>query len=341
MGIATESILSNQIETLTMAKNALAHARTLDDVKAIRDKAEAIRMYVRAQGESFLIQNYAAEVKIRAERKAGFLLSESGFGQMGGDRKSKDIVSLDSLGIKNHQSKRWQKMSSVPDTEFEKHVASVIESEKELTTAGVLSLAKTAANEMRNETTIAGTSSIDDLSAIIAAGQKFACIYADPPWQYGNQATRASTDNHYPTMGTPAIAALPIAELAAENAHLHLWTTNAFIFECQEIMRAWGFTYKSMLIWVKPQMGIGNYWRVSHEIMLLGIRGRCPFLNRAQMSWVEAKRTTHSTKPDVVRQMIEKVSPGPRLELFGRRTVPGWTVWGNQVESNVFDPEAA
>ena len=179
---------------------------------------------------------------------------------------------------------------------------------------------------------------VEDLRSLIEQEKRFNCIYADPPWRYGNQATRAATDNHYPTMTPEEIAALPVAELAADDAHLHLWTTNAFLFDCKAIMEAWGFTYKSMLVWCKPQMGIGNYWRVSHEILLLGVRGRCPFRDRGQMSWVMADRTTHSTKPEDVRERIERVSPGPRLELFGRRTAPGWTVWGNQIARHLFDP---
>ena len=175
------------------------------------------------------------------------------------------------------------------------------------------------------------------LEEMIASGKRFGCIYADPPWQYGNQSTRAATDNHDETMAIEDIAALPVDQLAADDAHLHLWTTNAFIFDCKAIMERWGFTYKSMMLWVKPQMGIGNYWRVSHEILLLGVRGRCPFLNRAQMSWLQCDRSTHSTKPEEFRKRIELVSPGPRLEMFGRRKAHGWTVWGNQIEKGIFD----
>lgn len=187
----------------------------------------------------------------------------------------------------------------------------------------------------------AGGCSTEDLNSLIAANKKFACIMADPPWQYGNQATRASTDNHYPTMTIADIRALPVKELAAENAHLHLWTTNGFLFECKELMEAWDFTYKSVMVWCKRQMGIGNYWRVSHEFLLLSVRGKCPFLNRGQMSWFNSDRTTHSTKPPEARKRIELVSPGPRLELFGRAMSPGWTVWGNQISKSMFDPEAA
>lgn len=176
-----------------------------------------------------------------------------------------------------------------------------------------------------------------DLSRL--RGKTFGTIYADPPWRYGNQGTRAATDNHYETMTVDEIAAMPIQALAAKSAHLHLWTTNAFLFDSQKIMEAWGFTYKSVFIWVKPQMGIGNYWRVSHEFLLLGVRGDCAFLDRSQMSWLQDDRTEHSAKPVKVRRLVEKVSPGPRLELFGREPADGWIVYGNQIRKGLYDSE--
>lgn len=176
---------------------------------------------------------------------------------------------------------------------------------------------------------IEGTTS--DLSTL--SGTEFGTIYADPPWQYGNQGTRASTDNHYGTMTVDDLCKMPIAQLASENSHLHLWTTNAFLFEAKRVMEAWGFEYRSVFVWVKPQMGIGNYWRVSHEFMLLGIRGSAKsFAEKNHMSWKSFKRTKHSAKPDEVRSVVEKVSPGPFLELFGRKPIKGWTVFGNQIQ---------
>jgi N6-adenosine-specific RNA methylase IME4 len=183
--------------------------------------------------------------------------------------------------------------------------------------------------------------SVADLGDLVATGQAFGTIYADPPWRYSNKATRAAAEGHYPTMSLEEIAALPVAQLAAEQSHLHLWTTNAFLFECQEIMKAWGFEYKSMLIWVKPNIGMGNYWRVSHEILLLGVRNGCKFLDKGQASWLSAKRGRHSAKPAKVRRLIERVSPGPRLELFARTEADGWAVWGNQIERTIFDEVTA
>jgi len=92
-------------------------------------------------------------------------------------------------------------------------------------------------------------------------------------------------------------------------------------------MEAWGFEYKSCFVWVKPEMGIGNYWRVSHEFMLLGVRGGLRFRNRGLKSWLEAKRTGHSVKPSQVRELVMKASPGPYLEMYGREApMEGWTV---------------
>jgi N6-adenosine-specific RNA methylase IME4 len=152
-----------------------------------------------------------------------------------------------------------------------------------------------------------------------------------------------ATGNHYDTLTVDEIAGLPVDALAAPDAHLHLWTTNAFLFDSRAIIAAWGFEYKSCFVWVKPQMGIGNYWRVSHEFLLFAVRGNAPFRDRGLMSWLKCSRrgSNHSGKPEPVRGLIERASPPPYLELFGRREVEGWAVWGNEIERTLFSQEAA
>jgi len=324
-----------------IAKRELALATRVDEVKGIRDKAEALRAYHRQIGSSLEMQNQCAEIKIRAERRAGELLKER---DLHAGRPSKEwshdatisrpVGTLPELGITRDESSRWQRIASVPEDRFEAHIAEAKGHHKELTTASVLGLAKVI---RRNERAadVVNTSRIVTLDTLLQSGQCFGTIYADPPWKYGNQTTRSATDNHYVTMSVDEIAALPIATLAAEQSHLHLWTTNAFLFHAKEVIDAWGFTYKSCFVWVKPQMGIGNYWRVSHEFLLLGVRGNLTFDNHGQMSWAELPRTEHSRKPEAMRQIVEKVSPSPYLELFGRREIEGWTVWGNEVESDL------
>lgn len=179
------------------------------------------------------------------------------------------------------------------------------------------------------------TTSLQDL---VAAEFKFRTIYADPPWDYDNRASRGAARNHYRTMTLEQIRAEPVGDLADREAHLHLWTTNGFLREAIDLIGAWGFDYKSCFVWVKPELGCGNYWRVSHEFLLLGVRGNLPFEDHCQRSWLETSRMEHSRKPGGIRMLIEKVSPPPYLEMYGRAEIPdsAWTVCGNQVERRLF-----
>jgi N6-adenosine-specific RNA methylase IME4 len=185
------------------------------------------------------------------------------------------------------------------------------------------------------------TCTTDDLAALIARGDKFGTIYADPPWVYDNQSTRAATGNHYGGLTVDELCALPVKDLAAKDAHLHLWTTNAFLFDCARIFDAWGFEFRSSFVWVKPQMGIGNYWRNSHEFLLTAIRGDAKrFNDRSLMSWLECERSRHSEKPYIVRDYIRRASCGPYLEMFARTPADGWTCWGNEIERGLLFPHA-
>jgi len=179
---------------------------------------------------------------------------------------------------------------------------------------------------------------LQSLAPLIEAGETFATIYADPPWAYANQGTRAATGNHYRTLTVEQITSMPIRRLAADRAHLWLWTTNGFLFECPRLFAAWGFEFKSSYVWVKPQMGIGNYLRNAHELLLLAVRGGLTGAAKDVMSWGRFDRAGHSAKPEAIRRkVVERISPGPRLELFGRSPVDGWTVLGNQIELGLYD----
>lgn len=339
--------IPRELALLEQSKALLAECKTVDEVKSIRDKAEALRQYAKQQGECLEIQNAAAEIKIRAERRAGELIKVMPKSDGGRPKKTSNIVlpvsppSLADMGIDKMQSSRWQSIASVPEEDFEEHIEKSKKGDKELTSAGVHKLAKAIEARKPAEPTPAvkaKSAVVGSLSELIEADKRFPTIYADPPWQYGNQGTRASTGDHYDTMTVDQICAEPVLQLVEDNAHLHLWTTNAFLFDARRVMEAWGFEYKSCFVWVKPQMGMGNYWRVSHEFMLFGIRGSLPFRVRDEMSWGEFDRGRHSEKPDGMRSKIERVSPGPYLEMYGRAALPGtdWTVYGNQVDGRLF-----
>ena len=179
---------------------------------------------------------------------------------------------------------------------------------------------------------------VSDLNLLVQDGHKFRTVLADPPWRYSNTSSRGAAENHYPTMAIDDICKEPITAVTEIDAHLHLWTTNAFLEAAFRVVRAWGFEYKSCLVWVKPTIGMGNYWRLSHEYLVFAMRGSLPFGRNDISSWQMAPRTKHSKKPYRFRELIEQVSPGPYLELYGREEHPStdWTVYGNQVERRLF-----
>lgn len=333
----------SELATIDEAKREMALVTSVDEAASLTQKYAAMREGVKRAGFNLDRQNEFAEAHIRAARLTGEMLGEATPGK-GGDRKSSNAVllDLDKLGITKMQSHRWQTLARWPGEMFEQHVASTKDSSKELTFKGAYTAARQ--HQSQADPTPDDQPVHEDVygtfDEIAATGVKFGAIYADPPWKYGNQGTRAATNNHYQTQTVDDICAYPVADVVAKDAHLHLWTTNAFLFDARRVIEAWGFEYKSCLVWVKPQMGIGNYWRVSHEFMLLGVRGRCPFRSRSQMSWIQENRTKHSAKPERVADIIEQVSPGPYLEMFGRRTRKSWSVFGNQIERSLMDGNA-
>lgn len=179
-------------------------------------------------------------------------------------------------------------------------------------------------------------------------------LIADPPWRYGNTATRAAAQGHYDTLTIPQLCGeelLPngtnlvkdvILPKTTTPAHLYLWTTAGHLPDAFRVMEAWEFTYKTYLIWVKPQMGMGNYFRISTEIVLFGIRGGMRTQDMGLMNYFTAKRGKHSAKPQKFYDLVAKASPGPYLEMFARcnkgsqvtcmcsSCLRGWEIWGNQ-----------
>ena len=177
-----------------------------------------------------------------------------------------------------------------------------------------------------------------------AAGRTFATILADPPWRFQNRTGKMAPEHRrlsrYGTLTLDDIARLPVATLAAEPAHLYLWCPNALLPEGLAVMAAWGFTYKSNLVWHKVRgdggsdgRGVGFYFRNVTELILFGVRGRnartlAP--GRRQVNLIATRKREHSRKPDEQYALIEACSPGPYLELFARGVRSGWVTWGNE-----------
>ncbi len=164
---------------------------------------------------------------------------------------------------------------------------------------------------------------------------KYRVIYADPPWQYSNAQPDYHTvqDDHYPTMPLSEICALPVSDLALDDAVLFLWVTSPVLEESLKVIKAWGFEYKASFVWDKVKHNMGHYNSVRHEFLLIAVRGSCPPDNLKLFDSVQsAERTDHSAKPEVFRTIIDTLySYGKRMELFARTKVDGWEQYGNQI----------
>lgn len=164
--------------------------------------------------------------------------------------------------------------------------------------------------------------------------QRYPVIYADPPWRYEfAESESRAIENQYPTMSLDEIRALDVARMSTEHAILFMWATSPKLAEAMSVIEAWGFTYRSSAVWVKPQLGMGYYFRQQHELLLVATRGDMPAPAPADRprSVVTADRTEHSEKPAEFADAIERMYPTlPRIELFCRDPREGWAVWGNQ-----------
>lgn len=175
-------------------------------------------------------------------------------------------------------------------------------------------------------------------------GKKYKTIYADPPWQFANRTGKMAPEhkrlNRYSTMKLEDIMKLPVSNVADEKSHLYLWVPNALLPEGLEVMKAWGFEYKTNLIWEKTRKdgmpdgrGVGFYFRNVTEILLFGIKGsnnRTLQPGRSQVNLLRSMKREHSRKPDEFISLIENCSPGPYLEIFARGNRENWDMWGNQ-----------
>lgn len=176
--------------------------------------------------------------------------------------------------------------------------------------------------------------------------QKFGTILADPPWRFLNRTGKIAPEHHrlsrYGTMSTEEIAALPVQGIVEDRAHLYLWVPNALLPDGLAVMQAWGFAYKSNIVWHKVRKdggsdgrGVGFYFRNVTELLLFGVRGknaRTEAPARSQVNYLSSRKREHSRKPDEQYDLIESCSKGPYLELFARGTQPDWICWGNQAD---------
>ena len=343
-------------DRLASAERMLAEVSTAQDAKDVMAAADFAADMARRIELGTASVNHALAIKAKAMRKLADIVDE---GQAKGEIATpggSSKINLNPRAAGNEKdlaplpvpSQRLAECRQIRDAftedELEQHFAAATEHDKELPTRALVKLAKQTrppAPAPLRPAVIAGT---------------FATFVADPPWRYGNTSTRAAAQDHYDTLSIAELCGeelLPdgtnlakdvVLPKAADRAHLYLWTTSSHLPEAFSVMAAWGFTYKTYLVWVKPQMGMGNYFRVSTELVLFGVKGEMRTQDMATLNYFQAGRGKHSAKPQVFYDLVAKSSPGPYLEMFARcdaanqlagtcqcsRCRLGWEVWGNQ-----------
>ena len=188
----------------------------------------------------------------------------------------------------------------------------------------------------------------EDFRAFLS-GREFRTILADPPWQFSNRTGKMAPEHkrlcRYTTLTLREICDIPVADAAESSAHLYLWVPNALLAEGLAVMAAWGFSYKTNIVWNKVRKdgepdgrGVGFYFRNTTELILFGVRGSLRTLapGRRQVNVIRSMKREHSRKPAEQYDIIEQCSPGPYLELFARGTRAEWAVWGNEAEAPIF-----
>ena len=322
-------------ELLTRARGLLEKAQTLPEILNIRNMAGAAEKYFRAAVHTRAMAFEAAEIRLRAERKAGQVLMEmkergERDAGSGGDRTARShhatVLHLADLDINKSQSSRWQEIASVPDPLFEQYIQEGHQRENhELTTAGLKAVAKI---ERKDE-------QIEAIRRTPPLPQgPFSVIVIDPPWPYAVRARDGThrAGNPYPDMSLTEIKALPVDELADRNCIVWLWTTNAFLRVAFECLDAWEVEFKTMLTWVKDRMGLGDWLRGQTEHCMLAARGKPIRDLTNQTTVLQAPVREHSRKPEEFYALVEALCPSSKAELFARSKRAGWFTWGAERE---------
>jgi N6-adenosine-specific RNA methylase IME4 len=337
----------------------LDKASRVDEVKEIKNRAEAMRVYAKQAGNKKLEAD-AAVVRLRAVRKVGQMMAEQPKAT-GGQPYQKatgstgfsenPVATLGEAGIDKNLANAARKLAKFTDDAFE-HVEAetrqAVERGVERRVLKAIDLAEAIA-EARAERANQQGGTVADLEALIAEGRCFGVVYADPPWKYDHPPIgdrSRSPERHYDTMTLDALKALPVAALAAAHAAVFMWATGPMLAQAIELLSAWGFEYKSVAFtWVKTvrsggdglHWGTGYWTRANAEYVLFGKRGSPRRLDMGVHSIVMDGSVVvspvqgHSRKPAEVHSHIEQLVRGPYLELFAREQVPGWITWGNEI----------
>jgi N6-adenosine-specific RNA methylase IME4 len=341
----------SQLIRYDAACKALAAAKRVDEVKNIKDKAEALRAYAK-QAKNPQLEADAWEIRKRAEDRLGELSAaldrNPGATRKGTARgrrlpaggKTSKAKTLKDAGISTSAANRYEQFHRLPNAEKERRIAkgrAAIESGKSIADTIIRQNEKKERRAQRERDLGKKQQALPDA--------KFGVIVADPEWRFEPWSRETgmdrAADNHYPTSCTEVIAARDVGSLAAKDCVLFLWATSPMLPHALLVMAAWGFDYKSQVCWVKQRSGEGRgtgYWFINeHELLLIGTRGDvpAPAPGKQWPSVIAAPVGKHSEKPEAFLQMIEQYFPTlPKIELNRRgKPRPGWSAWGLEAES--------
>lgn len=336
------------------AKRALAAIARVDIAKDYRNKAIALEVYAMQAKDAELI---APAVKMRkhaerrigqiiiAESKAGKLAKPTGGKRVKGQRVSKkpdDIPTLADRGVDKNLADRARKAAKMGDEKFDKLVdqSIAISVAACIDDRAVISAARDARHRARSARRAAREREL--AAKILALPEKrYGVIVADPEWKFegwsGRGLDASSAANHYPVSPLEVIKSRNVASIAAPDCALFLWATQPMLPHALEVMAAWGFEYKSHVIWRKDRTGTGYWFINQHEVLLVGARGKIPAPADGTQwrSVIDAPRGEHSAKPEIFLELVESYFPTlPKIEL-NRRGPPrdGWEAWGNEAEA--------
>lgn len=320
------------------ACRAVAEAKTVDEVKDIRDRSIALAAYAR-QAKNRELEADAVEIRMRATRRVDELrivqketvgLAPAGRPKIGLPDNPISLPTLASQGIDKNLAHQARTLGALSEGQFEAAVARA----RDAVSNAVRDALRADRDERRDER----IEKIAKANRDLPTGTRYPVIYADPPWRYEHPPMGGNRviENHYPTMPLEEICALNVSALAGDDAVLYLWATAPKLAECMTVIEAWGFVYRTNLVWVKDKIGMGYYARNQHELLLVARRGELPPPKEADRlsSVVHADRVEHSAKPAVFHELIERWYPNlPKIELFSRAPRSGWDAWGNQAEA--------
>lgn len=325
----------NGLALVGKARRMLAEAKSIPEVTEVANIAQLARQAAKKARMGLEAQNEAAEVCLRARRQRARLIrlgQERGEIATRGRPDNCDTVSqLSDLGISRKDSSRDQKILDIPEELFELEIMEAKVSEEELTAARMIRLSEKLKREAR-----AKAKGVPD-----PIDGKYRVFYADPPWQYSDSGVITDNDaygrakRHYPTMSLDEIKEMgeQVKEAAEDDAVLFLWVTSPMLEDAFDVVKAWGFKYKTSFVWDKVRHNFGHYNSVRHELLLVCTRGSCTPDELKLFDSVQSieRSSKHSEKPGEFRQIIDALYTwGNRIELFARAEVDGWETWGNE-----------